>query len=107
MVKEILRKYSLWQSLPTKEALENFGEMQLSLSSIPMLCDCSDLPQKPDSFPKLAFEVSSPADVFNFSRFGIIVMRKGNSSGDSQSSDMDTQDYKDQPPTKKKKKTIA
>jgi len=85
----------LWQTLPTKDALENFSEMQNSLSSISMVCDCSDLPQKPESFPKLAFEMSSPAEVINFSRFGIIVMRKGNSSSDSQGSDMETQDYKE------------
>ena len=106
-MKEILRKYSLWQTLPTKEALENFGEMQLSLSSIPMVCDCSDVPQKPESFPKLAFEMSSPADVLGLSRFGIIELRKGTTTNDSQGSDMDSQDYKDQPPTKKKKKTVA
>lgn len=78
--------------------MEQFSEMKLALSSITKLCDSQDLPQKPDSFPKLSFKVPSPSEVFNLSKLNIAVS-KMNSSDDSQGSDSDTQE----PLTKKLK----
>ena len=76
-VKAVLSEYSSWKSLPSKDALENYSEIQSRLSSIPSLCGGIDIALDCECGPKLSFEMSGLSEMVSFGKLGKIVASKG------------------------------
>ena len=111
-VKDVLGEYTSWQSLPPREGLEKFSEVQSSLSSIPLLCSGVGLLQDHQLSPKISFEMSGLSDMMGFGQLGRLVVE---SSADSSkttptvesSSRGDSVDPEgDVPPSKRRKKIL-